>query len=155
MTNIPNCSINNTWTGCEALVEGALLLAKRVTDTLNSNNKIPMFANPGSFVRPENRGKGQKIWLNETRLVDALEGTKWQLYYEGARGDSALSAGTLASTRPLPHFHTGHPFALCHLYVACQLKAGVFLRFSMSEFIFMYVLVKSPSRASYNAFYRI
>ena len=91
VTNIPNCSVNQTWTGCEALVQGSLLLAKRITDTLNANGKIPMFANPGSFVRPVSRGKPQKIWLDEKRLVTALEGTRWQLYYEGARGES-LSA---------------------------------------------------------------
>ena len=45
---------------------------------LNAHGKVPMFANPGTFVQPPK----QHIWMDEQRLVAALEGTQWYTYYE-------------------------------------------------------------------------
>ena len=51
---------------------------------------MPLLANPASFARPP----GQKIWLDEARLVAALQGLQWSTYYEGFRGDTALAPAT-------------------------------------------------------------
>ena len=87
VVNVPGCG-NHTqvWSGCEALIAGSIALAKEVTALLNANGKIPMFANPGSFVKPPK----QEIWLDEARLVKALEGMAWSTYYESARAENAL-----------------------------------------------------------------
>ena len=73
--NVPNCSnIGGAgWTGCDKLVEGSIEVGVRIAEVLNAHGKVPMFANPGSFVKPE----GRKIWLDEKRLVDALKGAAW------------------------------------------------------------------------------
>jgi hypothetical protein len=90
--NVPNCTFPaGEYSGCEALVKGTLDVAKRTTELLNKYNKVPMFANPGSFVKPER----QHIWLNESRLVEALDGMAWFTYYESARAESMLSSGNL------------------------------------------------------------
>lgn len=46
-----------------------------------------MFANPGTFLPPTN----QHIWLNESRLVEALDGLSWSTYYESMRADSIMN----------------------------------------------------------------
>lgn len=42
-----------------------------------------MLSNPASYSRPV----GAKIWLDETRLVKALDGLTWLRYYEQARAE--------------------------------------------------------------------
>lgn len=93
VTNVPNCSnIGGAgWSGCDALVEGSIEIGVRIAEVLNAHGKVPMFANPGSFVKPE----GRNIWLDEKRLVDALKGAAWFTYYESARAESALKTGNL------------------------------------------------------------
>ena len=81
--NVPNCSDQG---GCELLLSGALDVAVRTTKLLNSHSKVPIFANPAYF---HNVGT-QRIWLNETRLVSALQGLSWIRYYEYFRAESAL-----------------------------------------------------------------
>jgi hypothetical protein len=89
VVNVPNCSTTPpngsapVWTGCEALLNGTLDVARRTAALLNSHGKVPMFANPASFARPPNR----KIWLDESRLSRALDGLQWSTYYESFRGD--------------------------------------------------------------------
>ena len=51
---------------------GAVDLAQRTAEALNKGGKVPMFSNPASFV---NRPKPAPIWLNESRLVNALQDT--------------------------------------------------------------------------------
>jgi hypothetical protein len=92
--NVPNCTFPaGEYSGCEALVAGTLDVAQRTTRLLNAHGKVPMFANPGSFVRPAR----QKIWLNESRLAEALDGMAWTTYYESSRAESALSSGNLVN----------------------------------------------------------
>jgi hypothetical protein len=42
-----------------------------------------MLANPASYTRPVSA----KIWLDETRLIKALDGLTWLRYYESARAE--------------------------------------------------------------------
>eukprot|EP01048_Picozoa_sp_COSAG05_P004453 COSAG05_NODE_240_length_13119_cov_122.275806_2_plen_346_part_00 len=73
--NVPGCTkANASWTGCEALVDGSIEVAVRTTKLLNEHGKVPMYANPGTFKHPL---VGQHIWLNESNLVDALDGMAW------------------------------------------------------------------------------
>ena len=51
---------------------GAVDLAQRTAEALNKGGKVPMFSNPASFV---NGPKPAPIWLNESRLVNALQDT--------------------------------------------------------------------------------
>jgi hypothetical protein len=91
VVNIPNCSIPPAgnasapvgWGGCEALLNGTLDVARRTAELLNQHGKVPIFANPASFVRPPK----QKIWMDEARLTKALYGRAWFTYYESFRGD--------------------------------------------------------------------
>ena len=92
--NVPNCTVPpGEYSGCEALISGTLDVAKRSTELLNKHGKVPMFANAGSFVKPVK----QHIWLNESRLVDALDGMAWTTYYESARAEAAFTTGYLAN----------------------------------------------------------
>ena len=93
--NVPNCTFPNRsdFSGCGVLVDGSLEVAARTTELLNAHGKVPMFANPGYFGRP--MSPTQKIWLDEARLVQALEGMKWMTYYESARAETSLSSGAL------------------------------------------------------------
>ena len=75
--NIPNCT-NAGGSGCEALLEGTLDLARRVALALNAKGKVPMFSNPASFVNVDKA----PIWLDEARLIAALNGTQYQFNYE-------------------------------------------------------------------------
>jgi len=84
--NVPNCTFPDFGSGCDALVSGTIDVAVRTAKLLNSHNKVPMYANVGTFLEPSR----QKIWMNETRLADALEGTQWMSYYESARAESML-----------------------------------------------------------------
>jgi len=90
VTNVPNCSMPATpggavtWSGCEALLNGTLDVARRTAELLNAHGKVPMLANPASFARP----RGRHIWLDEARLVKAMAGLRWQTYYESFRGDA-------------------------------------------------------------------
>ena len=71
VVNIPNCSTMPRggaapgWGGCEALLNGTLDVATRTTALLNAHGKVPMFANPGSFIKPAK----QHIWMDEARIV--------------------------------------------------------------------------------------
>ncbi|EOD11145.1 hypothetical protein EMIHUDRAFT_452510 [Emiliania huxleyi CCMP1516] len=100
VVNVPNCSTvpasggAAVWSGCEALLDGTLDVARRSARLLNARGKAPMFANVGSFARPAR----QRIWLNESRLLEALRGARYSVYYESFRGDVAPrddGAGTL------------------------------------------------------------
>lgn len=68
--NVANCS-NEGGAGCDALAVGTLDVASRVAKALNEAGKVPIYSNPASFV---NGPKPQPLWLNESRLVDALAG---------------------------------------------------------------------------------
>ena len=92
--NVPNCSKKGSdpgtgavgsRTGCDALVEGTIDVAVRTAKLLNEHGKVPMYANPGTFLKPL---VGQNIWMNESRLVDALAGTHWMTYYESMRTEA-------------------------------------------------------------------
>ena len=83
-TNIPNCTTGTGGSGCEALLAGTIDLARRVALTLNAGGKTPMFSNVGSFVNPK---AGAPFWLDEGRLLDALDGTSFQLNYESVRAE--------------------------------------------------------------------
>lgn len=82
-TNIPNCT-SSGGPGCAALLNGTLDLARRIALSLNAEGKVPMFSNPASFTNPNNA----PIWLDEARLVKALEGTSYQFNYEFMRAES-------------------------------------------------------------------
>jgi len=82
VVNVPNCT-SEGGEGCEALLAGTLDVARRTAELLNQHGKVPMFANPGYF---ENRNE-RNIWLNESRLVDALLGLDYFTYYENARAE--------------------------------------------------------------------
>eukprot|EP00040_Diaphanoeca_grandis_P007407 m.40818 g.40818 ORF g.40818 m.40818 type:complete len:428 (+) comp18624_c0_seq1:210-1493(+) len=88
--NVPNCT-NMGGVGCESLLNGTLDVAQRTAALLNKHNKVPIYANPGTFVKPAK----QNIWLDETRLVKALEGMGWFTYYESARAEQMISGGFL------------------------------------------------------------
>ena len=80
--NIPDCAAHIGGPGCERLRAGTLDLARRVALTLNAKGKVPMFSNVGSFAPPK---VPAPFWLDEARLVSALEGTAYQFNYEQAR----------------------------------------------------------------------
>ena len=84
--NVPGCS-KQGGAGCDALLEGSIDVAVRTAKALNAHGKVPMYANPGTFLKPAK----QNIWMNESKLVDALEGTSWMTYYESARAESMLN----------------------------------------------------------------
>jgi len=92
VTNVPNCT-NLGGSGCEALLNGTLDTARRTALLLNAHNKVPMFANPATFVKPPK----QNIWLDEARLVKAMDGCRYQTYYESFRAESAQESGLLAN----------------------------------------------------------
>ena len=70
--NVANCS-KQGGSGCEQLLTGSIDVAVRTAKLLNAHHKVPMYANPGSFIKPAT----QNIWMNESRLVEALAGTSW------------------------------------------------------------------------------
>jgi len=84
--NVPGCS-KQGGAGCDALLEGSIDVAVRTAKALNAHGKVPMYANPGTFLKPVK----QNIWMNESKLVEALEGTSWMTYYESARAESMLN----------------------------------------------------------------
>ena len=84
--NVPGCS-KQGGAGCDALLEGSIDVAVRTAKALNAHGKVPMYANPGTFLKPAK----QNIWMNESKLVEALEGTSWMTYYESARAESMLN----------------------------------------------------------------
>jgi len=86
-TNVPNCS-KRGGAGCQALVDGSIDVAVRTAKLLNKHNKVPMYANPGTFKHPL---VGQNIWLNESQLVEALDGLSWMTYYESMRADTVMN----------------------------------------------------------------
>lgn len=90
--NIANCSHNHGGPGCDALLDGAVEMAARTAKALNAAGKVPMFSNPASFINGPNPAP---IWLNESKLVAALEGTVWQLNYEFMRAEGLASSGQL------------------------------------------------------------
>jgi hypothetical protein len=90
--NIPNCTHAKGGAGCDALLDGAVEMAARTAKALNKGGKVPMFSNPASFI---NGPKPAPIWLNESKLVDALDGTTWQLNYEFMRAEGLSSTGQL------------------------------------------------------------
>lgn len=77
--NVPNCSTPAApgappgWGGCEALLNGTLDVARRSAALLNARGMVPIYANPGSFARPAKA----HIWMDEARLVRALDGLEW------------------------------------------------------------------------------
>lgn len=91
-TNVPNCTTAGG-DGCEALLSGTLDLARRVAVALNKGGKVAMFSNPASF----NNTQQAPIWLDEARLVSALEGTQYQFNYEFMRAEQMASSGQLAN----------------------------------------------------------
>ena len=91
--NIENCSAAGG-AGCEALVEGAIDLARRVTLALNAEGKAPMFSNVGTFTRPK---RPSSPWLDEARLLTALKGMQFQFNYERVRAEALASSGQLAN----------------------------------------------------------
>ncbi len=94
-TNVPNCTPKGG-SGCEALLAGTLELARRVALALNDANKVAMFSNAASFTKAPGFLKSP-IWLDEARLIDALENTTYMLNYEFMRAESIASSGTLAN----------------------------------------------------------
>lgn len=86
--NVPNCN-RTGGVGCQALVDGSIEVAVKAAKMLNAAGKVPMYANPGTFLRPL---VGQNIWLNESLLVDALAAVNasWYTYYESARAETML-----------------------------------------------------------------
>ena len=95
VVNVPGCGASGG-AGCEALVAGALKMARKTAEKLNSGGKVPMFANPASF---ENTGN-QPIWLDEARLLSTLDAeprTTWSTYYEFMRAELIKENGQLAN----------------------------------------------------------
>lgn len=90
--NVPGCTTAGG-AGCEALLQGTLDLARRVALALNAAGKVAMFSNPASFNNTQNA----PIWLDEARLVKALEGTDYQFNYEFMRAEQMASSGQLAN----------------------------------------------------------
>lgn len=84
--NVPNCS-KAGGVGCTALLDGSIDVAVRTAKLLNQHGKVPMYANPGSFHHPL---EGQNIWMNESKLVEALDGASWMTYYESARAETMM-----------------------------------------------------------------
>merc|ERR1712023_181650 len=80
---------------------GTLDLARRVAVALNKAGKVPMFSNPASF----NNTDGAPIWLDEARLVKALEGTDYQINYEFMRAEKLASSGQLANMLEEPRLN--------------------------------------------------
>jgi hypothetical protein len=72
--------------GCDALVVGSIDVAVRTAQLLNKHGKVPIYSNPASFVRPLKT----PIWMNESRLVDALADTAWMANYEFMRADAIM-----------------------------------------------------------------
>eukprot|EP01051_Picozoa_sp_SAG22_P003901 SAG22_NODE_198_length_15480_cov_24.005526_9_plen_76_part_00 len=72
---MPGCS-KQGGAGCEALLNGTIDVAVRTAQLLNAHGKVPMYANVGTFAKPAK----QNIWMNESRLAGALEGTQWMAY---------------------------------------------------------------------------
>lgn len=77
----------NSGFGCDALVVGSIDVALRTAQLLNKHGKVPMYSNPASFARPLKT----PIWMNESRLVDALAGTAWMVNYEFMRAESIMN----------------------------------------------------------------
>lgn len=94
-TNIPNCTAGAGGSGCEALLEGSIDLARRIAVALNAAGKVPIFSNPASFVNPH--GAHAPFWLDEARLLDGLAGTNFMINYEFFRVESLASSGSLAN----------------------------------------------------------
>merc|ERR1712166_436259 len=107
--NIPNCTNSGTVNpppvesqegvagfGCDALVVGAIDVAVRTAELLNKHGKVPIYSNPASFSRPPKT----PIWMNESRLVDALAGSSWMANYEFMRAESIMNGcpGSAVST---------------------------------------------------------
>ena len=98
--NIKNCTHGAGGPGCNVLLDGAVELAARAAKALNAGGKVPMFSNPATFQNGDPTGKSPKnkpqpIWLNESKLVAALEGTTWQLNYEFMRAEGLAATGQL------------------------------------------------------------
>ena len=91
-TNIPNCTQPQGGPGCEALLEGTVELARAITVALNAKGKVPMFSNVGTFAPPT---PPSDFWLDENRLLQALEGLDYQLNYEFFRAEETASSGQL------------------------------------------------------------
>lgn len=104
--NIPNCTHGKGGAGCNALLEGAVDMAVRTAKALNEGGKVPMFSNPASFV---NGPKPAPIWLNESTLVEGLQGTTWQLNYEFMRAEALASTVSWghSSISSAPHLRLG------------------------------------------------
>ena len=83
--NVANCS-KQGGAGCEQLLAGSIDVAVRTAKLLNANQKVPMYANPGSFIKPAT----QNIWMNESRLVEALAGTSWMTCDTSAYRNSTI-----------------------------------------------------------------
>lgn len=60
---------------------------------LNKAGKVAMFSNPASF----NNSQNAPIWLDEAKLVKALEGTDYQFNYEFMRAEQMASNGQLSN----------------------------------------------------------
>ena len=90
-TNVPNCT-QAGGAGCEALLAGTLDLARRVALSLNAHGKVPIFSNPASFANPKPHAP---FWLDEARLLKALEGTDYLFNYEFVRAEQLSSSGQL------------------------------------------------------------
>ena len=88
VVNVPNCSDKG---GCELLINGSLEVSAQTARLLNRHGKIPIYANPASFANAEHK----HIWLDERRLMRALDGTSWMRYYEFLRAESSYSKGLL------------------------------------------------------------
>merc|ERR1711934_243539 len=84
--NVPGCS-KAGGAGCQALLDGSVDVAVRTPKLLNAHGKVPMFANPGTFLKPAT----QNIWMNESKLAEALTGTQWMTYYESARAETMMN----------------------------------------------------------------
>ena len=71
---------------------------RAITAALNKGGKVPMFSNVGTFARPTTQ---TDFWLDEARLLDALDGLDFQLNYEFMRAEGLASTGqTLALGGP-------------------------------------------------------
>jgi len=92
--NIPNCTNSEGGAGCEALLEGTIDLARRITVALNAAGKVPLFSNVGTFASPT---PPSDFWLDESRLLKALDGLEYQLNYEYVRAEEMASSGQLAN----------------------------------------------------------
>eukprot|EP00965_Chrysotila_dentata_P212964 6187362-Pleurochrysis_carterae.AAC.2 len=84
VVNVPNCT-HAGGAGCEALLSGTLDVARRTTELLNANGKVPIFANPAAFF--EGIVGAGDFYLDERRLLSSLEGLAWMTYCESARAE--------------------------------------------------------------------